>query len=74
VTKKNLVRSVGKGLDIDQQQAQAIVRRLLETVLETSAGEGRVELRWSPSSFTSLRRRKRSRMDPSARWPSSQTR
>jgi len=45
VTKKDLVRSVAEGLDVDQKQAQTIVQRVLDTVLATLAAQGRVELR-----------------------------
>ena len=45
MTKKELVRSVAEGLDVDQKQAQTIVQRVLDTVLTTLAATGRVELR-----------------------------
>jgi nucleoid DNA-binding protein len=45
VTKKDLVRSVAEGLDVDQRQAPTIVQRVLDTVLATLAAQGRVELR-----------------------------
>ena len=45
MTKKDLVRSVAEGLDVDQKQAQTIVQRVLDTVLATLAAQGRVELR-----------------------------
>lgn len=45
MTRKDLVRSVADGLDVDQKQAQTIVQRVLDTVLATLATQGRVELR-----------------------------
>ena len=45
MTKRDLVRSVAEGLDVDQKQAQTIVQRVLDTVLTTLAIQGRVELR-----------------------------
>ena len=45
MSKKKIVESVSTDLDIDVGQAQRIVQRLLDTVLETLAAEGRLELR-----------------------------
>jgi nucleoid DNA-binding protein len=45
VTKKDLVRSVCTSLDIDPKLAQVAVQEVLDTVLETIATEGRIELR-----------------------------
>jgi nucleoid DNA-binding protein len=45
VTKKDLVRSVYTSLDIDRKLGQVAVQKVLDTVLETIATEGRVELR-----------------------------
>jgi nucleoid DNA-binding protein len=43
--KKEIVESVSTGLDIDAEQARRIVQGVLDTVLETLAAEGRLELR-----------------------------
>ena len=45
MTRKKIVESVSTNLDIDVGQAGLIVQRLLDTVLETLAAEGRLELR-----------------------------
>ena len=45
MTRKELTRSVSEDLGIDQSQARLIVQLVLDTVLETLATEGRVELR-----------------------------
>jgi nucleoid DNA-binding protein len=45
VTKKNLIRYVSDGLDIDEKLVQVAVQTVLDTVRETIATEGRVELR-----------------------------
>ena len=43
--KKEIVESVSTDLDIDAEQARRIVQGVLDTVLETLATEGRLELR-----------------------------
>jgi nucleoid DNA-binding protein len=43
--KKEIVESVSADLDIDSEQARRIVQGVLDTVLETLATEGRLELR-----------------------------
>ena len=43
--KIDLVRAVVEDLDINQEQAKVIVQKILDTVRETVATEGRLELR-----------------------------
>ena len=43
--KKEIVESVSTDLDIDAEQARKIVQGVLDTILETLATEGRLELR-----------------------------
>ena len=45
MTKKNIVRAVSERTGIPQTQVHEVVQRILGTVLETLAVEGRVELR-----------------------------
>jgi nucleoid DNA-binding protein len=45
MTKKKIVQSVSTDLDIDTGQAQRGVQAVLDTVLESLAAEGRIELR-----------------------------
>lgn len=45
MTKKELVKSISELLGLPQQQVKGIVQKLLESVIETLAEEGRVELR-----------------------------
>ncbi|MBC8869805.1 MAG: integration host factor subunit beta [Planctomycetes bacterium] len=45
MTKKDIIRSVYESLDIDQRLALVTVQKVLDTVLETIATEGRIELR-----------------------------
>ena len=45
MTRKKIVESVSTDLDIGLGQAGLVVQRLLDTVLETLAAEGRLELR-----------------------------
>lgn len=45
MTKKDLVRSVSQGLDVDQELVQMAVQTVLDTVLDAIATEGRIELR-----------------------------
>ena len=45
MTKKDLARAVSDRTGISQTQAHDCVQRILDTVLETLAAEGRVELR-----------------------------
>jgi integration host factor subunit beta len=45
MTKKELVKAISDLLGLPQQQVKQIVQKLLESVIETLAEEGRVELR-----------------------------
>lgn len=45
MTKKNIVRAVSERTGIPQTQVHEVVQRILGTVLENLAAEGRVELR-----------------------------
>ena len=45
MTKKDIARAVSECAGIPQTQAREYVQRILDTVLETLAMEGRVELR-----------------------------
>lgn len=45
MTKKEIVKAISDLLGLPQQQVKAIVQKLLESVIETLAEDGRVELR-----------------------------
>jgi nucleoid DNA-binding protein len=45
MTKKDLARTVSERTGMPQKQTHEVVQRILGTVLETLAAEGRVELR-----------------------------
>jgi nucleoid DNA-binding protein len=45
MTKQEITRSVSAHLDISEKQAKLVVQRVLGSILETLAGDGRIELR-----------------------------
>lgn len=45
MTKKDLVRSVARYMDVDQKLVQVVVQKTLDSILDAVASEGRAELR-----------------------------